>query len=87
MKVVYSKKYNIDLGPLNYLHPFEGRKFGQIHKGLLGNSGVRFVEPEAPTSMDTIDQFLSSAFERPSPFRVGGHQFDRHRATSDSSLR
>ncbi len=60
MDVVYSKNYNIDLGVLNYLHPFEGRKFGKIHEGLKDDPGVRFIEPDGPTSMETVDQFLTS---------------------------
>ena len=60
MNVIYTANYNFDLGVLNNLHPFEGMKFGEIHEGLSSNPGVRFIEPEAPTSMDTIDEFLTS---------------------------
>ena len=60
MDVVYSKHYNIDLGPLNYLHPYEGRKFGIVHDALKDNPEVHFIEPKAPTSLETIDQYLTS---------------------------
>lgn len=60
MKVIYSKHYNIDLGVLNYLHPFDGTKFRTIHEGLKGNSRVEFIEPAGPVSMEIVDQFLSS---------------------------
>ena len=60
MNVIYSEHYNFDLGVLANLHPFEGMKFGKIHEALKDNPEVRFIEPDGPTSMDTIDQFLTS---------------------------
>lgn len=59
MNVIYSKHYNINLGLLNYLHPFDGTKFQTIHQGLKKNSHVKFIEPTAPASMNVIDEFLS----------------------------
>ncbi|MET1256923.1 histone deacetylase [Aliikangiella maris] len=63
MKVIYSKHYNIDLGLLNYLHPFDGTKFQTIYDGLKKNAGVEFVEPSDAVSMDIIDEFLSSIMQ------------------------
>jgi len=63
MKVIYSKHYNIDLGVLSCLHPFDGTKFKTIYNGLKKNRGVEFVEPSAATSMDVIDEFLSSIMQ------------------------
>jgi len=60
MKVIYSKHYNIDLGLLNYLHPFDGTKFKTIYDGLKKNVGVEFIEPSDATGMDIIDEFLSN---------------------------
>jgi len=60
MKVIYSKHYNIDLGLLNYLHPFDGTKFKTIYDGLKKKEGVEFVEPSDAAGMDIIDEFLSS---------------------------
>lgn len=64
MKVIYSKHYNIDLGLLNYLHPFDGTKFQTIYEGLKKNEGVEFVEPSDAVSMDIIDEFLSSMMRK-----------------------
>jgi len=63
MKVIYSKHYNIDLGLLNYLHPFDGTKFRTIYDGLKKNKGIEFVEPSDAVSMDIIDEFLSSIMQ------------------------
>ncbi|WP_444910785.1 histone deacetylase family protein [Microbulbifer sp. TRSA005] len=60
MNVIYSKHYNINLGLLNYLHPFDGNKFQKIHQQLKGNKEIDFLEPESPVSMEVIDNFLSS---------------------------
>ncbi len=60
MDIIYSQNYNFDLGVLANLHPFEGMKFGKIHEALKDHSELRFIEPEGPTSMETIDQFLTS---------------------------
>ena len=37
MKVIYSKNYNISLGLLNNLHPFDGMKFKTIYDELKHN--------------------------------------------------
>lgn len=60
MKVIYSKYYNINLGLLNYLHPFDGVKFQTIYEGLKANDRIEFIEPSASVGMETIDEFLSS---------------------------
>ncbi len=60
MKVIYSKHYNIDLGLLNYLHPFDGTKFRTIYNGLKLNKAVEFLEPPEAVSMEIVDEFLSS---------------------------
>ena len=59
MKIIYSKHYNINLGLLNYLHPFDGTKFQTIHDGLKQHDHIEFMEPSAPASMGIIDEFLS----------------------------
>ena len=64
MKVIYSKHYNINLGLLNYLHPFDGTKFQTIYNGLKQQDHVEFMEPSAPASMEIIDEFLSSMMRK-----------------------
>jgi len=61
MNVIYSKHYNINLGLLNYLHPFDGRKFKTIHGALKKNEGVEFIAPANAIGMEIIDEFLSSS--------------------------
>lgn len=60
MKVIYSKHYNINLGLLSYMHPFDGTKFKTIHEGLKASAKIEFIEPSESVSMDIVDEFLSS---------------------------
>ena len=60
MNVIYTDHYNIDLGLLNYLHPFDGCKFRKIYNALKKDQKIRFIEPESAMSMEVIDQFLTS---------------------------
>lgn len=64
MNVIYSENYNINLGVLNYLHPFDGMKFKKTHAYLKQDSNVNFIEPSSPASMNMIDDFLSSLMQR-----------------------
>lgn len=59
MNVLYSEQYNIDLGWLNCLHPFDGTKFRAIYKALSNNENVEFSGPSSPVSMEVVDEFLS----------------------------
>lgn len=60
MNIIYSNNYNIDLGLLGCLHPFDGTKFKTIFDALKPNGRVNFIEPSASVSMTVIDEFLSS---------------------------
>ncbi len=64
MNVIYSKNYNINLGLLSYLHPFDGTKFQTIYDGLKDNDRINFIEPSKPASMELIDSFLSSMMRK-----------------------
>ena len=64
MNVIYTKHYNINLGLLNYLHPFDGTKFQTIYNGLKGNGNIHFIEPAEPASMEIIDSFFSSMMRK-----------------------
>lgn len=63
MKVIYSNEFNFDLGLLNYLHPFDGAKFRKIAATLASSGNVEFVSPDAPVSMEVVDEFLSSVMQ------------------------
>ena len=60
MKVIYNKNFNIDLGVLKYLHPFDGMKFCKIHDELAGSDQVEFLSPEGPIEISIVDDFLTS---------------------------
>jgi histone deacetylase 11 len=64
MNVIYSNHFNIDLGLLNYLHPFEGTKFRAIYKALQNQPEIGFNEPEDAVSMELIDEFLTSMMRK-----------------------
>lgn len=64
MKIIYSKNFNYHLGILKYLHPFDGVKFQTIQKHLQGNAHIEFIEPTCQTSLEVIDEFLSSIMRR-----------------------
>jgi histone deacetylase 11 len=42
INVFYDEKLNIDLGLLNYLHPFDGMKFYKIYQDILDNKNLTF---------------------------------------------
>jgi len=64
MNVIYSKHYNINLGLLSYLHPFDGTKFHTIHEKLKTSNNIKFLEPAEPASLELIDDFLSSIMRK-----------------------
>jgi len=64
MNVYYSKKYNINLGILNALHPFDGIKFRKIYKEIKSQPNINLIDPTAPISMDIIDDFLNEQMQR-----------------------
>ena len=57
MEVFYDDRYNIDLGLLNYLHPFDGRKFRRVREALTGEPGLEFVDVPGPVSGQRLDAF------------------------------
>lgn len=64
MKVVYSPHYNIDLGALNRLHPFDGTKFQKVEQGLQGVPGIEFIAPDGPVEHTVIDAFVDPLMKR-----------------------
>lgn len=60
MKIIYSEKYNFELGLLKYLHPFDRIKFRRIYNALKHEQDVEFIYPDSSMSMDMADEFLSS---------------------------
>lgn len=59
MQIFYNEHYNIDLGLLNYLHPFDGTKFRKVMNQLKAVSGVNVRSPSAPISHEVINEFVN----------------------------
>ena len=64
MNIYYHSEYDIDLGVLNRLHPFDGRKFSKIHREISGLPGINLKKPEGPVSVDIINQFANELLQR-----------------------
>jgi histone deacetylase 11 len=56
MIAFYSPRFNIDLGPLNWLHPFDGRKFAKVHRAIeqLGVEQCGVAGPVAEARLDAF---------------------------------
>lgn len=57
MKVFYDDAYNIDLGLLNFIHPFDGGKFRKVANAVVDMDNVSIVSPDGPISMREVDSF------------------------------
>jgi len=57
--VFYDNKFNIDLGILNYLHPFDGLKFEKIFNAINSNDKLKIHSSISPISRDIIDEFTN----------------------------
>ena len=64
MKVFYCENYNISLGLLNYLHPFDGCKFKKVSGSLEGTPTVNIIKPSRPASMEVILSYTSGLMKR-----------------------
>jgi len=59
VKILYDERFNIDLGLLNKLHPFDGRKFRRVREGIAGCPGLDFVEVDGPVPPARIAAFTT----------------------------
>lgn len=64
MNIYYHSQYNIDLGVLNRLHPFDGRKFSKIHHEISRLPQIQLKSPEFPVSNDFIEIFVNELLHR-----------------------
>lgn len=64
MNIYYHPKYNIDLGLLNKLHPFDGKKFSKIYNSLKSLPDIKFKQPLYPISEDQINNFVNELMQR-----------------------
>ncbi len=59
MNIYYHPQYNINLGLLSYLHPFDGRKFSKVFKAIKSLDGIDIKQPDGPVPQVAIDNFVS----------------------------
>ncbi len=59
INVFYDEKLNIDLGLLNYLHPFDGMKFYKIYQDILDNKNLTFHSTAEPISLEIVNEFAN----------------------------
>lgn len=62
--VFYDEGYNINLGLLNYIHPFDGMKFGKIFSAIENNPNIMFHQADAPIDQKVIDVFMNELIRR-----------------------
>jgi histone deacetylase 11 len=60
MNVYYHRSYNIDLGPLNLLHPFDGMKSSKVHDQIKHLEDLPIRQPAHAAEMDLIDSFAGT---------------------------
>jgi len=64
MNIYYHPQYNISLGLLNYLHPFDGRKFSKVFNAIKGLEDIHIIQPASPVSQAFIDNFVDELQQR-----------------------
>lgn len=65
LHVVYSKHYNINLGFLNNLHPFDGLKFKKVFESINSTgTAIQVVEPLQPITDMAINSFVDDVHSR-----------------------
>jgi len=60
MIIYYNNGYNIDLGLLNIVHPFDGLKYRKVEKNIKNLPDIQIVSPTAPISNEIINKFADS---------------------------
>ena len=64
MNICYHSAFNIELGLLAWLHPFDGTKFRKVAERIEPLEGLNFVVPEQPISQQAIDGFVDPLVRR-----------------------
>lgn len=59
MNIYYHPRYNIDLGPLNALHPFDGKKFSRVYDSIKALPDIVIKQPANPISQEQIEGFVN----------------------------
>lgn len=64
MKVFYHDNYNINIGLLKFVHPFDGMKFGKVVAQLRHEKLAEIVEPAQCIPEAAVNTFFSSLMRR-----------------------
>ena len=64
MKIVYHESYNIDIGLLKFIHPFDGMKFGKVAAQIQREKLAEIVHPTASIPTSAINVFLDALMRR-----------------------
>jgi len=59
----YNEKFNINLGLLRYLHPFDGMKFQKVFNDIQSNPNIELHSPESPIPLQVINEFVNELIE------------------------
>ena len=61
--IFYDEQFNIDLGILNKLHPFDGLKFKKIFNAVKSSENIEIHSTIPPIPMDTINEFSNELMQ------------------------
>ncbi len=64
MKIFYHESYNINIGLLKFIHPFDGMKFGKVAAQVERENLAEIVHPHSYISDSAINQFLDALLSR-----------------------
>jgi len=64
MNIFYHPSYNISLGFLDRFHPFDGSKFGKVHKEIKGLADITIKQPAEPVSTAIINEFADEQLQQ-----------------------
>ena len=64
MKVFYHENYNINIGVLKFIHPFDGMKFGKVVAQLRREKLTDIAEPVQCISESMVNAFFDSLMRR-----------------------
>lgn len=64
MNIYYHPQYNIDLGLLNWFHPFDGRKFSKVFEAIKKFPLIDLKRPDCPIPQTIIDEFAGELMRR-----------------------
>ena len=64
MIIYYHHRYNINLGILNILHHFDGRKFEKVIRRISSLENINISSVSEPVSKEIIDEFVGELMQR-----------------------